>query len=590
MATRSLPCPFPDCTFQTEDLEPTGAAISLQIHGYSHAAPATAPPPPPTAPRAPPTPKLDRPRIDTNVTGEEWNAFSRRWDAFKSGSNITDNTATPQLFACASQRLGDIVLRAIPDFTTKPINDAIESLKTLAVVPVAIGVVRSELSAMKQDDETFRVFAAAVQGKAETCEFRTKNTGTCTNCNTPYVGETYYTDERIRDVLLDGIADLDIRREALSTDNIQSKSINDVITFVESRETARNANTAQSLSAMSSRRRQPNDSQRAHHNDSASRQNHVPSQADQARTAPCPDCGNMFNLFTRSRRGWNRAAHERCTECWRRARGNRQQQQQQQQQPQQNGDHSVIECDQFGQVSGIDVNSAQPNHKGRKRCRRNQNKAQKALKALQSISTLFAEPQHSPLATMQSKHSRNRRKYRRKKKLRAQISGDVSAVDSPAPLSNGRHKRRRRRRVNRKEVAVLSHHIFTKGEWRQARLRSHPRVDLVINSEDAQEHNANIQGLADSGVQSDVWSLEAYLNSGLSRDDLRPVSLNLNAANKSPIHIDGAFFSKISGKSADFRRRVLQNGRCVGFFEWRLKIVDFSVTTILPIYPGKLFY
>ena len=29
-------------------------------------------------------------------------------------------------------------------------------------------------------------------------------------------GETYYTDEMIRDVLLQGIADVDIRREALS--------------------------------------------------------------------------------------------------------------------------------------------------------------------------------------------------------------------------------------------------------------------------------------------------------------------------------------------------------------------------------------
>ena len=45
-------------------------------------------------------------------------------------------------------------------------------------------------------------------------------------------------DEMIRDVLLDGIADIDIRREALSVEGMQSKSVNDIIGFVESRESA----------------------------------------------------------------------------------------------------------------------------------------------------------------------------------------------------------------------------------------------------------------------------------------------------------------------------------------------------------------
>ena len=46
----------------------------------------------------------------------------------------------------------------------------------------------------------------------------------------------------IHDVLLNGIADNDIRREALSLENMQQRLIAEVIGFVESRETARNAN------------------------------------------------------------------------------------------------------------------------------------------------------------------------------------------------------------------------------------------------------------------------------------------------------------------------------------------------------------
>ena len=51
----------------------------------------------------------------------------------------------------------------------------------------------------------------------------------------------YTDDEAIRDVLLSGISDADIRREAMGMDDIQSKPVNEVIAFVEGREMARNA-------------------------------------------------------------------------------------------------------------------------------------------------------------------------------------------------------------------------------------------------------------------------------------------------------------------------------------------------------------
>ena len=100
-------------------------------------------------------------------------------------------------------------------------------------------------------------------------------------------------------------------------------------------------------------------------------------------------------------------------------------------------------------------------------------------------------------------------------------------------------------------MAALSHHIFTKNGWRRARLASHPHVELTITPDNAPSRPITVQGLADSGAQSDVWSLDAYLQAGYSKDDLLPVSLNLHAANKSPIHIDGAFFTTISGKTTN---------------------------------------
>ena len=169
-----LKCPIASCDFETDDVDVAGAAVILQIHAVVHQP--AAPAPPTTAQPLPSRrgPKLERPKIKLNSTPEEWNAFMRRWATYKAGSNIADEDAPGQLLECTSPELGDIVLRAYPDFTTKGIAEAITLLRSLAVIPVALGVLRSELDSMIQDpNQTFRAFAAKVQGQAETCEFTT---------------------------------------------------------------------------------------------------------------------------------------------------------------------------------------------------------------------------------------------------------------------------------------------------------------------------------------------------------------------------------------------------------------------------------
>ena len=63
--------------------------------------------------------------------------------------------------------------------------------------------------------------------------------------------EVLFTDEVILDLLLNGIADLDICRETLSTESIQTKLITETIVFVETRETAYSTNPTSAVSALS---------------------------------------------------------------------------------------------------------------------------------------------------------------------------------------------------------------------------------------------------------------------------------------------------------------------------------------------------
>ena len=152
-----LKCPIAGCGFATADVDVVGAAAILNVHATIHVPTAT---PCVATPRAS---KLERPKLHLNSTIEDWNAFIRRWATYRTGSNILDDAASGQLLECTGEQLGNIVLRAVPDFTSLTLDDAIKKLKTLAVIPVALGVMRSGLLAMCQDpDEPFRTFALLI--------------------------------------------------------------------------------------------------------------------------------------------------------------------------------------------------------------------------------------------------------------------------------------------------------------------------------------------------------------------------------------------------------------------------------------------
>lgn len=132
--------------------------------------------------------------------------------------------------------------------------------------------------------------------------------------------------------------------------------------------------------------------------------------------------------------------------------------------------------------------------------------------------------------------------------------------------SSSHHKRRRRRRtggrtthstINKPLPPRLNHHIFSKGEWKRARLREHPRVAITIsldkstqgntgNSHQSCDTHADVTAIADTGAQSDLWSFADFLARGFTRADLHPIRLCLSAANRSPISIEGAFFAKLT--------------------------------------------
>lgn len=233
-------CSVPGCAFETDDVSEALAIALLNNHGLAHQSTSPATPQDST----PQGPKLDRPRVDVGVSIEEWNVFIRHWDVFCAGSRIGAAQAPFQLFQCAGPELGDSLLKANPNVASGSLTDLITAMRSLAVIPVATCVLRTELLQLHQErNETFRAFTARVRGKAKTCAY----VAVC-ECGE----DVDYTDHIIHDVLVNGIYDADIRRETLGTTDILNKPVNDMIALVENKEMARNALPSSALSAMSS--------------------------------------------------------------------------------------------------------------------------------------------------------------------------------------------------------------------------------------------------------------------------------------------------------------------------------------------------
>ncbi|XP_048578980.1 uncharacterized protein LOC125560720 [Nematostella vectensis] len=130
--------------------------------------------------------------------------------------------------------------------------------------------------------------------------------------------------------------------------------------------------------------------------------------------------------------------------------------------------------------------------------------------------------------------------------------------------------------VHKPTAVTLDHHVFTKGEWKRARLRAHPTIPITVSldkqtttrhSHSARNSSlqAEVSAIADTVAQSDLWSLAEFLASGFSLEDLFPVRLDLTAANRSPIAIDGAFFARLStitrdGEAVSCRSMVYVSG------------------------------
>ncbi len=222
-------CPYPECTYETEDAEGQLAATLLSIHSagvHNHTQAGEGSSAQPVTARVE---KVRHQTVSAAGSSEEWSYFETRWHDYLEATKITGKDRVIELLECCDEPLRkDLTRNAGGTLTNKPVEEVMAAIKKLAVRVENSMVARVWLHNMRQDrDETVRSFGARLHGQAGICKFTTK----CPNCD----NDVNYTDNILRDVVTWGVADSDIQLDLLSDKN-QDMTLEEVFQFIEAKE------------------------------------------------------------------------------------------------------------------------------------------------------------------------------------------------------------------------------------------------------------------------------------------------------------------------------------------------------------------
>ena len=204
----------------------------LDYHIKSHAAPAAA-----ATERRPRPPSLQPPKLAAQCSEARFAEFERAWGFYKQSVDMPAGATTSYLLSCCDEDLRGDVQAATQDILTKPEDEVMTAIKRYAVQQRAQCSIKMELMAMVQDHgEGVRKFYARVQNVARQC----KLTVPCQNntCRLRLAPFTSYNDEIVKLVVLNGIADTEIRKDVLGVAGINDKTLDETVGIIEDKEMA----------------------------------------------------------------------------------------------------------------------------------------------------------------------------------------------------------------------------------------------------------------------------------------------------------------------------------------------------------------
>ena len=247
--TTTIKCQYPECATEIAHDSEAVAIVMFKSHMKSHQQPVTAPQGAPSKQRLP---KIDRPELKQDISYEDWATFESEWKRFKRCTKMDPTEVADQLFQCCERPLQRLLLKEDSNIIEEGEVALLQAMKKMAVIQIATSVRRANLLSHKQDHgEPFREFYANVRASACTCSFNVK----CPHACCQEEAAIDYTSQVVKDVLISGIADAEIRKDVLGWSSLDQKTDKEILAFVEEKEIARNALSGSTNAATSGYRK-----------------------------------------------------------------------------------------------------------------------------------------------------------------------------------------------------------------------------------------------------------------------------------------------------------------------------------------------
>ncbi|GFN92669.1 hypothetical protein PoB_001917500, partial [Plakobranchus ocellatus] len=174
--------------------------------------------------------KVKRPVVSASGTSEEWTYFAQRWSEYKQATRLTGEDIIFQLLEYCDEALRKDLTRSFRNLTSYDEPTLLGHIKYLAVRQENVMVARLQLQQTTQDrDEPVRAFSARLKGQASVCQY---------NIPCKCGAQLSYSDQKVRDTLIVGLADEDIRLDVLGQAD-QEMSLEETIRFIEAKESGK---------------------------------------------------------------------------------------------------------------------------------------------------------------------------------------------------------------------------------------------------------------------------------------------------------------------------------------------------------------
>ena len=473
---------------------------------------------------------------------------------------MTPAEVVQQLFQCCDDDLGNAVLKTSPAAVEGTEDVLLAAIKQLAVVPVAISVRRTDFLSTHQDPgQSVRDFYADLKGKSETCPYSKKCSLTaCTQVND-------FTDIIVKDVLVAGLVDEDIKKDVLGWSELDTKDVNETVAFIESKEMARDA----------LKQNKPINAALSQYKKSKTLSATAPPATSKG---SCKTCKVDIDKLVWSKRQKKFVETSMCLPCWQKANPRRVKNSRpatdvkddetaallvgalstttiHDDSPSEDAPSTFI-----GAISDVPTNEY--SHTTPSATGRVPTLPLRMHVVLTFIVALLSQAASSFLY-LRGYIARFLQVVLLLAMLALQTVCILRSVSHIMTVTSSLNDSPTSRSVSNDltvaaQEITLDHHIFESNEgWRRAESMSHPTLRLRITAHDQDyEHFGGscpqvgpswVTAVTDTGAQSCLWSLSQFYKCGFTDRDLLPVRRSMVAANSEEIKIVGAVFIRLSG-------------------------------------------